>query len=104
MGQAHANVSRDIYNELLEYFIAVFQQGPNKPLVDADINDVLKSIYRQIRRTLELFGDGSPDANAFLIAQSTINNVNNFAIKGGGGSMAVDDAGRIVAAGHLGRL
>ena len=104
MANPNANVSRDMYNELLEYFIAVFQQGPNKPLVDADINDVLKSLYRQVRRVFEIFGDGSPDSIAFKIIESTISNINNFTIQGGGGSMTVDDAGRLVAAGHLCRL
>ena len=59
MAIRNANISRDIFDEANEYVKPIFQQGPNKPPVDADFNEGMDSLYFQLRRMLELFGTGS---------------------------------------------
>lgn len=98
MGVRTANISRDIFNEQKEYIYPIAQQGPNKPLVDADFNDGWKAIVTRIRRAIQILGDGSPN-NGFLIAESGISNVNNFKVTGGDGTL--DGAGRISILGLL---
>jgi len=102
MGASTANISRDMFNEQKEYKLRIFQQGPNKPLVDADINAAIKSLYEQIRRNLQFWGiAGSPD-NGFKVQESLSNNVNNFTLKGGDGT--ADGSGRLYLVGHLALL
>jgi hypothetical protein len=104
MAQRHANISRNIYDEANEYVKPIYQQGPNKPPVDADFNEAMDSLYNQLRRTLELFGTGATinGNNGFKIIESVISNVNNFVVKGGDGTN--EGAGRLFHKGFMSML
>lgn len=99
-GTRHANLSRDMFNERKGYKFPIFQQGPNKPPVDADFNDGLKSFYTQLRRIMRFSGRfGGMPTGAWLMVESVISNIQNFAIQGGDGTL--EGAGRVFLEGHL---
>lgn len=104
MAIRNANISRNIYDEANEYVKPIFQQGPNKPPVDADFNEGMDSFYVQLRRILELFGTGATinGNDGFKIIESVSNNVNNLTIKGGDGSD--EGAGRLFHKGFMSLL
>jgi len=93
MGSHNGQYSRDMFDELKEYAYPLFQRGPNKPLVDADINDGMMAIWTHLRRVQQLFGDGSPSSTMFKIEESIISNVNNFKVGGGDGTGSPEGAG-----------
>jgi hypothetical protein len=96
-----ANISRDIFTEANEYAKPIFQQGPNRPPVDADFNEAVTALFTQSRRTLGLFKTGAyVDGNlGFQIQESGISNVNNFRIAGGDGTP--EGAGRMFHSGFM---
>lgn len=94
MGQSTADISRDIYDEVLRYAAVVCQK--KKPIIDADVNDMNLIFLNMIRRMSEaLIGTASVN-NGFLIEGTGA--VNDFTVKGGGGD--IDTAGRMWVKGY----
>lgn len=90
MGARSGDYSTSLFDESLGYMGALLQQGV--PLIDADWNDQTENLIANIRRAIEFaIGNGSPNAG-FRIDESGVSNVNNFTIKGGGGT--IETAGR----------
>jgi len=81
MGQNTAIITRNMYDEARRYVLTVLQAGV--PLVDADYNDQMLSLFTQLRRVVQTgIGDGSV-GDAFKIQQYLPDPVNNFMVTGG---------------------
>ena len=82
MARQTANVSKSLFDEAKRYFVEIAQM--NKPIVDADRNDISKSVATFLRRYAQFaLGNGSPN-NGFKVLESATSNVNNFTLQGGG--------------------
>lgn len=81
MGQNTAIITRNMYAEAKRYVLTVLQAGV--PLVDADYNDQMLSLFTQLRRVIQTgIGDGAA-GDAFKIQQYLPDPVNNFMVTGG---------------------
>lgn len=99
MGSKTANVSRNMYDERLRYYVSVLQQAVS--VVDADYNDQMSSFYSLIRRVQQLLGDGvASSSNDWKVVGSSL--VNDFTLTGGNSS--AEGAARIWVSGHLALL
>lgn len=86
--------SRWSYDESLHYVMLAKQMldpatSAAIPLLDDELNYAQEIILNLLRRAIKrLLGDGCPaDHDGFLIAESTVDNQNNFAITGGDGTL-----------------
>jgi len=88
MGSTTGRYSRFMYNERKRYVHPLMQE--RVAVVDADVNESYSAFYTQLRRAIQILGDGAPN-DGFKIEGSIV--PNDFLVKGGGGEG--DDAGRL---------
>ncbi len=99
MGQNDAIITKNMYDEAKRYVLTVLQAGV--PLVDADYNDQMVSLFTQLRRVVQTsLGDGAV-GDAFKIQQYLLDPVNNFKITGGEtpttSLITIDATGKVTA-------
>ena len=85
MGSRSGTYSQFLFDEEDRYLGILMQEGVS--VVDADLNNAYESFIAQIRRAIQFgIGDGSPNTG-WKIEESVANNINNFTIKGGDGTI-----------------
>ena len=98
MGAETGDFSSPIFDEEKRYVGAKQQQ--KKPAVDSLFNQFFQQREAVFRRFIQnIFGSGvSGGSDAFQIIESSISNINNFTVKGGGGT--AENAARFYNNGH----